>query len=185
MARRPLASPVDPRVVELSRRMRELAREVAGPRASFADFEGVVEATRGEVVAEALREERAASAPSVPASRATRAKPRRRRLRATSGSLFANDPSRTVRACARQQRPDDPRHLQADPRSGAQTRRRERILRGLRGDDAGDLARATASRCWTSSTRSRAPSATPSRSTARPTCVTSRGTSPTTRCAAH
>ena len=77
MARRS-APTTDPRVIELAQRLREFAREQTGPDATFEEFESCVGAIRGEIAADALREERAASVAGAPPPPPVRAKPRRR-----------------------------------------------------------------------------------------------------------
>lgn len=67
----------DARMVEIVRQMRKLAVELAGPGASVEEVELFVGSIRREVVARALREERAARA-TTDLPRAARAKSRRR-----------------------------------------------------------------------------------------------------------
>jgi methionine aminopeptidase len=67
----------DPRMVEIARQTKELAVELAGPGASVEEIELFVDSIRREVVARALREERAARTATDP-PRPARAKSRRR-----------------------------------------------------------------------------------------------------------
>lgn len=67
----------DPRMVEIARQTKELAVELAGPGASVEEIELFVDSIRREVVARALREERAARTATDP-PRSARAKSRRR-----------------------------------------------------------------------------------------------------------
>jgi len=76
MARRHNPLVTDPRVAEISRRLRELAHDLAGPKASFEDIEMLVLASR----AEAESTERRAPPPDPeprPAPSRSGAKPRR------------------------------------------------------------------------------------------------------------
>lgn len=77
MPRKPAPIPSDPRLDEIARRIRELAREVVGPDGTFDDIESAVLAIRREVLAEMRRSEPAPESPA-PAEVAP-PKPRTRR----------------------------------------------------------------------------------------------------------
>jgi hypothetical protein len=77
MARRHNPLTTDPRVNELSRRLRELAHDLAGPKASFEDVEMLVLASRAETETTELRAPRPDPAPRPPPS-GPGAAPRRR-----------------------------------------------------------------------------------------------------------